>query len=524
MPTRPLIEFSNVTLRLGDRLLFKNSNWAFECNQNWVLVGGNGSGKTLLGRAIAGEIPVVAGEIKYHLQPPQGKVPEDCVRLVSFEMQKAAAGDAPDAVRWFSMEQEMAGSVSRYLSQEMVEEINPFELRAHREQPPGVYRRHRKKIVELMQIQNLLRRSLLSLSNGEMRKILIARALLRKPKLLILDDAFTGLDAEFGTHLKSVIEALMRSRSVRVLLIDSLLHEVPKGITNLLMVKDCRIVAQGAYREMMRHAQIKEMFHPGLPASRKNSHRVKRAFEPAKREELVRLENVTVRYSGKDILSGIDWVIRRGENWALLGPNGSGKSTLLSLINGDNPQAYANSVYIFGRRRGSGESIWKIKKRIGAISPELHLHFPEDQTCLETVMSGFHGTSFSFRSSSRKQKADAKSILHRFSLSPLSGASFHSLSAGSQRMVLLARAVVNSPDLILLDEPCQGLDLRHRRMFLELVDSLMQSGSTTVVFVTHRKDEIPSAIRRTLRLKNGRVVRKTCGSTSGSPQDFIEPI
>ncbi len=130
----------------------------------------------------------------------------------------------------------------------------------------------------------------------------------------------------------------------------------------------------------------------------------------------MKLEGVSVRYNGKDILSGIHWTIRRGESWALVGPNGSGKSTLLSVISGDNPQAYANAVHIFGRRRGSGESVWDIKKRIGLISSELQLHFPEDQTCLETVISGFHESSGCYHRPSSEQRASARQILHRFGL------------------------------------------------------------------------------------------------------------
>ena len=251
MPLRPLFEFSEVTLRLGDRVIFQNSNWTFGRDQNWILIGRNGSGKTLLARSITGEIPVIEGEIKYYLRPPEGKVPEDCIRLVSFDQQKAAAGDAPDAARWFSLEQEMAISVSRYLSQDRVEEINPFEISARREQSPAAFQKHRHQIVNLMQIHSLLRRSLRSLSSGEMRKILIARALLGKPKLLILDDAFAGLDAQYRVQLKEIIELLIRRGSVHVLLIELLLHEVPKGITNLLFVEEGRIAAQGTFSEMI---------------------------------------------------------------------------------------------------------------------------------------------------------------------------------------------------------------------------------------------------------------------------------
>lgn len=508
MPSTPLFEFADVTLRLGDSLFFQNSRWTFSRNENWILVGGNGSGKTVLARALAGEIPVINGDIHYNIVPPEDRVPEDCIRLVSFEQQKAAAGDAPDSIRWFSMEQEMAVSVGKYLSQEMVEEINPFEVRARREQAPAAFRKYRLEILDIMQIRPLLRRKIPSLSNGEMRKVLIARALLRKPKLLILDDAFAGLDAKYRIHLKRVLENLMKRHSVRILLIASLLHEIPRGITHMLVVDSCRIVAQGRIQEIIRRASVQRLFKPDAlhsrfalwPDSKRRSNMLK--------AELVRLEHVSVSYDGHPILADISWAIHKGESWALVGPNGSGKSTLLSLINGDNPQAYANRVYLFGRRRGSGESIWEIKRRIGFISAEMHLHFPGEQTCLETILSGYGSAAHKFSKASVKQHAEASNLLKLFGLDSLSDAPLHSLSMGHQRAVLLARAVVKRPDLLLLDEPCQGLDLKHRTIFLRFLESLIRQSQATIVFVTHRRDEIPKGIGRILRLEGGRI--RTC--------------
>src|SRR5208337_1001930 len=167
--------------------------------------------------------------------------------------------------------------------------------------------------------------------------------------------------------------------------------------------------------------------------------------------ELVRLRDVTLRYGRSTILEGIDWTVRAGESWALLGPNGSGKTTLLSLILGDNPQAYSNQVVLFGRRRGTGESIWEIKRRIGSVSPELHLHFNDAATCIEVVLSGFHDTVGLFHRPTARQRALARQWLSRFGLIHLARAPLFALSAGLQRMVLLARALVKGPPLLLLD-------------------------------------------------------------------------
>ena len=216
--------------------------------------------------------------------------------------------------------------------------------------------------------------------------------------------------------------------------------------------------------------------------------------------ELVRLRNAAVRYGDTVILRGINWTVRAGESWALLGPNGSGKTTLLSLILGDNPQVYTNDVMVFGQQRGSGESVWEIRKHIGWVSPELHLHFNDSATCFEVVASGFHDTVGLFQPSSARQRTAARRCLARFQLLEFVNRPLFSLSAGLQRMVLLARALVKQPRLLILDEPCQGLDSAHRSRFVRAVDALIRGRAVTAIYVTHRPDEIPPSIQRVLRL------------------------
>jgi molybdate transport system ATP-binding protein len=214
---------------------------------------------------------------------------------------------------------------------------------------------------------------------------------------------------------------------------------------------------------------------------------------------------VTVRYGRTTILRNVNWRIRTNENWALLGPNGSGKTTLLSLIIGDHPQAYENHVEVFGRQRGDGESIWDLKRRIGWVSPELHLHFNQAATCGDVVASGFNATIGLFEPLTRRQWATARRWLRKFQLLAYAQTPLYAVSAGLQRMVLLARALVTSPQLLILDEPCQGLDAAHRALFIQTVEGLIRSGSVAVIYVTHRPDEIPPSIRRVLRLRAGAV-------------------
>ncbi|MGO9243917.1 MAG: ATP-binding cassette domain-containing protein [Verrucomicrobiia bacterium] len=484
----PLVELAGASLRVGERLLFRNTNWIFRRGEQWALVGPNGSGKTLFASALTGAVPVVRGE--FH-------VPAGAVAHVSFEQQKFIAGNTPAAARWFSLEEDAAPPVHQFLSQDSVEDINPFEIVMRSQAAARTFTHHQRRVVRLLGIAPLLVQPLPSLSNGEMRKVLLARALLQQPQLLILDDPFTGLDVRFRKHLKEILEKLMRHGAVHLLLIATHLDELPRGITHLLRVGQCRVVEQGRFtkrrgRESLTVAHASRV--RALPCLRTTTGKTVGRAAP----ELVRLTDVTVRYGARTILENINWVVRRGESWALLGPNGSGKSTLLSLIIGDNPQAYANDVRVFGRRRGDGGSVWALKRRIGWVSPELHLHFPEAQTCLEVVLSGFDDATGCYRRPTGRQRKIARRWLASFMLAGCAERSFGSLSAGLQRMTLLARAVVKAPNLLVLDEPCQGLDAAHRARFIRTVEALLRH--TTVIYVTHRRDEIPAGIDRVLRL------------------------
>lgn len=503
MPRKPapFLLMKGVSLRLDGRTVFRNLNWRLDRNQHWGIVGPNGSGKTLFARLLAGEIAHADGTLDYNFRLPPDRVPEDCIGILSFEQQKAFAGDAPAALRWFSAEQDASASVSRFLSQDWVEEINPFEVKRRPRKETEAFHRRRIATTKLLDIEDLMTRRLPSLSNGEMRKVLLARALLKRPRILIIEDVFTGIDAGYRIHLDALLERLLRRNEVRFILTARGIDSLPSGVTHLLCLDRRRIVAAGPKGTIQRdariHALLAQPAHPRASARRPRNH-------PAA-VELVRMDNVSVRYGRKRVLSGIDWCVRQGESWALVGPNGSGKSTLLSLISGDNPQGYGNEIVLFGRKRGEGESIWDLKRRIGSVSSELHLHFPEDQSCLETVVSGFNDRSARFSQGARDQRAAAGRLLRRFGLRNCERRPFGSLSEGLQRMVLLARALVKAPDLLLLDEPCQGLDAAHRNRFLGIINDLLNRRRQTVIYVTHVQEEIPRDIRNVLRLCGGRI-------------------
>jgi len=228
-------------------------------------------------------------------------------------------------------------------------------------------------------------------------------------------------------------------------------------------------------------------------------------YEPSMGITLMELKKVSVSYNGIKVLSGVDWKILQGQRWALLGPNGAGKTTLLSLIMADNPQAYANEIYLFGRRRGSGETIWEIKSRIGWMSPELQLYYRYGYTCMDVICSGFFDTIGLYRACTESQREAAIEWINLLGLKNYEAHQFHTMSLGEQRLALLGRALVKKPELLVLDEPCQGLDKAHRHYINNILDGLCEDKSLTMIYVTHHLDELPHAVTYVMRLREGKV-------------------
>jgi len=359
-PEKPFIALENVTIRIQDRFVFQNTSWEIKTNQHWAILGPNGAGKTLLARALTGEFPVIQGTITRHYTASH----PDSIGYVSFELHQhlIAQEHERDESRFFSGKLD-----SITTARQTILSANPTRNTGN-----GDFQR----ISEQLEIGHLLDRGIRFLSTGEMRKVLIARSMLNSPKLLILDDPFGGLDVQSRNKLADSINALM-NRQMQVILVTHRFEEITPRISHVLYVKDCMVSAQGRREDILKTDHIKD------PDDRK---RVVVFPEPQENEAqaqgqdqkdrvLVSMKDTTVTYGKVVALKNLNWTMKKGENWAIVGPNGAGKTTLLSLITGDNPQAYSNELYLFGKRRGSGESIWDIKRRIGVISSVFHIHY-----------------------------------------------------------------------------------------------------------------------------------------------------
>jgi molybdate transport system ATP-binding protein len=499
-----LICVDDITVSLGERRAFEHTSWTIEKNQDWAILGETGSGKTSLARALCRKLPLAGGQIRYYFedQPRPYLLPGEILTLSAETHQDFLRPYAAYVqARWQSFEGEDAPTVAGLL--------------AGKDGGKGDLERQ-AELIRLLDLEPLLGRKILHLSHGESRKVFIARLMMDAPRLLILDDPYTGLDAASRAHLSAAIAALIGRGAPQIVFISSRAAEIPAGIGSLLRVEDCRVVEQGPRAASeQRQAGKAAYVRPTAPAGFQKTavfesmtwqYAVALARNPALRVgEIIRMSGVSVRYGEVQVLNQVDWTVRQGERWALLGPNGAGKTTLLSLILGDNPQAYANQIDLFGRRRGTGESIWEIKQNVGWVSPELQIYYPREASFLDVVVSGFFDSAGLYRTPSPEQSALAEGWIRAFGMEPAADLPFNGLSAGQQRLALLARALVKHPPLLVLDEPCQGLDEPHRRYFVELLDQLCAHAPLTLIYVTHYLEEIPRCVSHRLRLNQGTV-------------------
>lgn len=349
-------------------------------------------------------------------------------------------------------------------------------------------------------IDELANRRLLHLSNGENKRVQLAKSLLQTPDLLLLDNPFIGLDTVARTKLETCLAQLLHQGISIVLTCTAM--RVPAFVQQVLVLDETGagvLYAASAFKGVVQKQPEKNLDPDLLPAIFKTSQRTNWG-------EMIRMVDVHVQYGGKQILQQVTWRVGPDECWSLSGPNGAGKSTLLSLITADNPQAYANEIYLFGKRRGTGESIWDIKRNIGYVSPELHLYFDRSATVFDTIASGFFDTIGLFRILSKSQAQQVGDWIAFLGMTNGANWQLAQLPLGTQRLVLLARALVKNPPLLVLDEPLQGLDEDQAIFFRSVVDAISGHGDHSLIFVSHYPEDLPRCIDHYLRLENGRVV------------------
>lgn len=507
---KTFLSVEDITIRAKNRLCFAGTHWQMREGEQWAVIGPTGGGKSIIVKTLAGRLPVVRGQImNYFDGTTEGRAytrPGEVI-LVSAETQRDMLTRHAlfHQARWQSTEANDVPTVAEFLRGEIADDRLTYDANPE-DQDDAALSTRRLEAVDLLGISHLLERRVTHLSNGEGRRVLLARALTLSPKFLILDDPFAGLDIGTRKTLLESLTTLLENRQQRLLLVVSREEEIPRGITHVMGIADHRIVVQGIKSEVCASPFARSVFEAKpLQVEDDLTFPVQDWSALKVGTPLIEFNHVNVTYQGAEVLRDITWTMRQGEHWAIRGPNGAGKSTLLSLILADNPQVYANEVKIFGLQRGSGESIWEIKQHIGWVAPEIHMYYPARADCSMVVCSGFFDSVGLYQQVTEEQSRTAAEWMRMLRIDGLAERPFNEVSVGEQRLVLLARALVKQPRLLILDEPCQGLDSAHRARILRLLDALCEQTPVSLLYVTHHRDEVPGVITNVLRLERGRV-------------------
>lgn len=458
-------------------------NFSLEADEHIAILGPNGGGKSELVNTIIGKYPLLMNEVEYDFTPRSSRMAFENIRYMAFRdtYGDTAEGSYYYQQRWNSQDADIYPTVAELM-------------------PEGGDLNMRMKLYAMFDMEELLPKTSILLSSGEMRKFHLTKALLGNPRVLILDNPFIGLDAGTRTQLRNLLETLVKESDLQLILVLSKEENIPDFITHVVHVENMTC------NEKQTLAEYRQAQGP-CPSCILDEPKVQRLLtlpqrtDDVKAECVVKLQDVSIQYGRRTILKELNWQVMNGERWALSGENGAGKSTLLSLICADNPQSYACDITLFDRKRGTGESIWEIKKHIGYVSPEMHRAYLKNLPAIDIVASGLHDSVGLYRRTLPEQKAICEWWMDIFGIAHLRERDFLTLSSGEQRLCLLARAFVKDPQLLILDEPLHGLDVRNGQLVKDIIDTFCQRPNKTLIMVSHYEEELPSCIDHRLYLK-----------------------
>jgi molybdate transport system ATP-binding protein len=475
MNTDSIIHIHNVWAAYRIDPVLRDINWHWREGEQWAILGGNGAGKSALAQLITDQLRPQRGTIER--QP--GLDPEQDILHLSFELQR-----------------KLIDHDIRFDDSEM--RSDAFDVGTTVEQIVLQKQPRDEKFLAIARqchIDHILDRGIRFVSTGESRKTLLARALYNQPKILILDNPYEGLDKQGQGELKKLINQLLLS-PLKILLLIKQADEIANNITHVMQLDNGAIQHCGLREEVLTcNNQQQQVISIGeLPPAQP------RHYQLDKNKPLLELLHVNVSYNDQPILHDINWRLEPGQHCNIAGPNGAGKSTLLSLLTGDNHKAYGQDISLFGSRRGSGESIWELKQKFGFVSTQLQLNHVGRIRVAEVIASGLYDSVGLHQQCSGQDRKIALDWLKVMGLEAIATQFFNQLSFGQQRLAMLARAMVKSPLILILDEPCIGLDLPHRQLILALVDKIAERGDCHILYVSHTTNEMPSCINQRLEL------------------------
>lgn len=456
--------------------------FSIEQGKVYTIIGENGSGKTTLGKIIEGGWNFTTNKI-------EGDKKSLNIESVEFSDIHSLTGfsGAYYQQRFESMMNDDIPTVAQLIANKI--DADTWEA-----------------MCSNLNVSDIAHKRINYLSSGELRKFLLINILTARPDILIIDNPYIGLDAASRDLFNEMLQQVINDGTTIIMLLCSP-NDVPPFVDYIIPMTHLAIgetidVKQAGFDSAVdscrclftRPQQITTLPDWQVPDEI--------SFETA-----FALEHCNVMYGKNIILNEVDWTVQRGEKWTLLGENGAGKSTLLSLVCCDNPQGYCNQISIFDHQRGSGESIWDIKRHISYISPEMHLYFNGNKNVLEVVASGLHDMKGLYVHASEEQKAKAHQWMQAFGIDSLAERRFSTLSSGEQRLTLLARTLIRQAPLLILDEPLHGLDIAQKAWVKNVIEHISSTTPVTLIYVTHYLNEIPSSVTKRFVLTKFRAKR-----------------
>ena len=469
-----MMQLHDLSVEFDEGFQLKHINWQVEQHQHWLITGANGAGKSALAAVLAGYGEILAGRTS--------GIPAN-IGWVSFEaqaelIQAELKKDDADILDVISL-----GTPVREII--FTHEIDPVIA---------------EDLIHKFELSYLLERAFRKLSTGESRKVMLIRALSCHADLLILDEPFDGLDSAAHTMLQShLIEVVKHTPVVMVL---NRFDEIPGFISHIAYVECGELRHQVKRQDTKAYDELYQLLHlktTDLQVPAADTENLLPVLDP--QQPLVKLNNICIKHTDMVLIKGLNWSIQANEHWQLSGPNGSGKTALLSLITGDHPQCYTNDIFVFGYQRGNGESIWQIKQYIGYVSTALQWEYRVGTSLRNVIISGFYDSIGLYSRSSDRQKKIANEWLALLGMGKRGDQPFNKLSYGDQRLLLIARAMVKHPPLLILDEPCLGLDDINRQLVLALIEKICAARETSVIYVNHHAQDRIAGIDNYLALE-----------------------
>lgn len=479
--TQNLITITQGVTRHPNYRLAEPLNLTIVKGQPLAICGPNGAGKSLLVDILTGAHPLLGDAMQVDFGGVHNNRMSDNIRLITFRDVYGGNEPAYYQQRWNQADEQTFPLVREVLQQVANGTFNIDPV-----------------LMQELGVDALLNKPINQLSSGELRRMQLAKMLSAEPQMLIIDNPYIGLDVEARAMLTRVLQRL--AQSLTLVLVVSRSEDVPPFVHHMVYVAGKHVskvqpTSAFAHYEQQRMIQAEQNNQLILPIEP-----VLEQKELTASDCVIDFRHINIRYGQRTILSDLNWQVHQGEHWALTGENGAGKSTLLSLVCADNPQSYACDIRLFGYKRGGGESIWDIKRHIGYVSPEMFSTYRKPLPVIDIVASGLRDTIGLYRKANDAERAHCERWLKAFHALHLAQRDYMQLSSGEQRLVLLVRAFVKQPDLLILDEPFHGLDNASRRHAQRIIDIYMKQPHKTLIMVTHYTDELPTCIDHHLHL------------------------